>query len=286
MKLLPLALALLIVTTASAKEKSIEDPPNENEVGFIAIRQRLPEVEQPTTETEPPIGSFGIINVPGEMIKPKPPSTTEEGDHLSSLLATADKFHKTHQFSQALEIIEKARKEHPDIPLLWEWKAIYLNLAGEHEQSLSAWLDRESLFPFEEIGLESNYYKSDSLYHLGEKAKADKLVEEAYETIEKGQGKAFGQTDKKMLSTVFDFLLLKNNERTDAAIGKLWESIPKNERESLGNFHGFNLSELWYWYGDAFGRKDIIKKFTDTERLNDNEYVIKILKEALYAQEF
>lgn len=302
MRITKFALALLLLSNAclsspiiniaeaARTEKSIEAPPDEDDVGFISVRESIPKDKLPPEEQKEEVNpnALGLINVPGDVITPKniPAADTEEGAEIASGLSKANTPHKKHQFRDALEAVEKVRKKHPEIPMLWEWRAIYLDLAGDYEESVEAWEEREKMFPFEKVGLERNYYKAESLYRIGEKAEADALVAEAYKEIEEGKGNIFGQTNKNTMLSVFNFLLLKNNRRTPQAIEALWLSIPTSERGSLGNFHGFNLSELWYWYGDAFGREDITKKFIDTERMNDNEDVIKVLKEALYTQKF
>ena len=266
--------ALLICSPVYADEEQF----NDKGVGLIGVRELHP----PEKEIEDP-DVLGFIRVPGDIVQPKPGTPTEEGDKISAMLQKATNPTKLHDYAAALNIIETVRASHPEIPMLWSWRAIYLDLLGQYEESLNAWDERERLFPFEEPGLEREYYRADALFNTGKHELGRKMVDDALEKIKTGDTQIFSRKEMGAAAkNAFTFLKIKmQDERTAEEIEALWDAIPRDERDGLGNYYGFNLAELWYWYGSAFDRPQHIKKFIDTERRSENEQTIKVLQAAL-----
>ncbi len=273
-------LAIILISTSTTQANE-----SENDVGFITIKDIKTEQQQEDPKENP--AQLGFFNVPGEILpeKVKEAIPTEESGKAEGLLAEISAAQRKHDYVTAYQGMLDLRHKYPEIPLFWKWSAIYADMARDTETSLSLWDEYFATFPFEPSGIEELYYKADALIQLKRNDEADAIIIKAMDIIKTSPTKirAFSvKADANVLENAFSFLALKNNPSAIDAnqIDKLWKRISKPYRNSLQNYYGFDLSEVWFWYGKEFGNAEALQKYINAEKENPDAKTVSKVQEA------
>ena len=201
---------------------------------------------------------------------------TEEAKKVQDELFKVAKLQEAKDFELARIEMIKLLKKHSDYPFFWKWVAIYENKVGNYETSNDVFEKMFQTFFTDEKIKEDNlikYYRIDNIFKIGKIEKAKAENEKYLETAEK-EWKIIFEYQNMIINGVID------KEISEKKLNELWNQIPKEERSSLNNYYGVDISDVLYYYGLKYKRKDVLNLYVSSQENSKDANVIKKVQRA------
>lgn len=201
---------------------------------------------------------------------------TEEAKKVQDELFKVAKLQEAKDFESARIEMIKLLKKHSDYPFFWKWVAIYENKVGNYETSNDVFEKMFQTFFTDEKIKEDNlikYYRTDNIFKIGKIEKAKAENEKYLETAEK-EWKIIFEYQNMIINGVID------KEISEKKLNELWNQIPKEERSSLNNYYGVDISDVLYYYGLKYKRKDVLNLYVSSQENSKDANIIKKVQRA------
>lgn len=276
-----------------------------NNVGDIHIRDN-PKIEIPKTavdlekvkkreiaEASTHVGNIQIVqDVLRDKKKHKKVDSKEILELKTHLLDVIELGNKK-RYNQAVMVMDKLIRQHPETLTLYKWAAVYANLAGNYDDSKYRFDDMRLRFPLSKDRIDEDlmirYYEIDNARHSPYSGKGNLLqkIELEKESLQKIPDTQFknlnGVSEKDIMLFLMDYqkFLIVSGDGSDiesSDIDSLWSRLAVKKQSSLDDFYGFDIDQLTYLYAKYYNRKDLMEVYLVHNAEAENENIIKQVK--------
>ena len=297
-----------LICVFSANVSFADERPNED-IGGFHIRQN-PEIK---VEKDPikasideikskeeefhknRIGDLSVIkeNEPVRIGRKKRPKDTSEMSAIKETLTNVVELANAKQYNMAIWNLKLLTSQHPEFTTLQKWIGVYQNLNGEYIESESTFEALKLGFPLSDSIIQKDnmirYYELDNMCHNMYMTKEAKLAkvkefEDYIEKLETGHVLE-GIPESEILDMLCEYQRFLINYESEKFIDHekldaLWNFVPKEKKNHLDDFYGYNIDELTFIYAKHYNRKDLLKTYVTREKTSTNKTVQEHVREA------
>ena len=197
------------------------------------------------------------------------------------------------QYNMAIWNLKLLASQHPEFTTLQKWIGVYQNLNGEYIESESTFETLKLGFPLSNNIIQKDnmirYYELDNMRHNMYMTKEAKLAkvkefEDYIDQLENGHVLE-GIPESEILDMLCEYQRFLINYESEKFIDHekldaLWNFVPKEKKDHLDDFYGYNIDELTFIYAKHYNRKDLLKTYVAREKTSTNKAVQEHVREA------
>ena len=241
------------------------------------------------------IGDLSVLkeNEPIQTRKKRRPKDTPEMSAIKETLTNVVELANAKQYNMAIWNLKLLASQHPEFTTLQKWIGVYQNLNGEYIESESTFETLKLGFPLSNNIIQKDnmirYYELDNMRHNMYMTKEAKLAkvkefEDYIDQLENGHVLE-GIPESEILDMLCEYQRFLINYESEKFIDHekldaLWNFVPKEKKDHLDDFYGYNIDELTFIYAKHYNRKDLLKTYVTREKTSTNKAVQEHVRES------